>query len=68
MCIYFLMDISDSNLLALGEQFTLYEKKHTHKFEWLPFQSLKNEYFYPEFLKEKIFDLPDELTLITEYE
>lgn len=24
--------------------------------------------FYPEFLKEKIFDLPDELTLITEYE
>jgi ADP-ribose pyrophosphatase YjhB (NUDIX family) len=68
LCIYFLMDISDSNLLDLGEQFTLYEKKHTHKFEWLPFQSLKNEYFYPEFLKEKIFDLPDELTLITEYE
>ena len=68
LCIYFLMDISDTGLLARGEKFTLKEDKHTHIFEWLEFGRLKEEYFYPLFLKENIYHLPEVFTIRTEME
>lgn len=66
LCLYFLMDISNTDILSKGERFTLKEHHHTHDFEWLDFERLKNEYFYPLFLKEDIFNLPDVFTLNTE--
>ena len=68
ICLYFLMDVSGTDLLEKGERFTLYEGPHTHKFEWLEFQRLQGEYFYPLFLKTEIFRLPDHLTLRAEHE
>ena len=68
LCVYFLMDISDSNLSAYCKVFTLREGNHIHRFEWLEFDRLKEEYFYPTFLKKEIYELPNELTLRTEYE
>ena len=68
LCLYFLMDISLTDLLSKGEKFTLLERHHTHKFEWLPFERLEQEYFYPLFLKKEIFHLPEALTLRTELE
>ena len=68
LCIYFLMDITDTDLLSRGEQFTIKEGCHTHTFEWLEFDRLKNEYFYPLFLKKEIFNLPDMFTIRTEIE
>lgn len=68
LCVYFLLDISKTDLLQKGERFTLHERHHTHEFEWLPFERLAQEYFYPIFLKTAIFDLPDNFTLRTEYE
>ena len=68
LCIYFLMDISDTNLLEMGNTFTQMEGKHIHTFEWLEFDRLKDEYFYPIFLKKEIYNLPDEFTLRTELE
>ena len=68
ICLYFLMDISETNLLEKGDRFTLYENSHVHDFEWLKFAVLKDEYFYPAFLKNEIFNLPDHLTLRSEYE
>ena len=68
ICLYFLIDISHTNLLEKGEKFTLCEGSHTHTFEWLTFEHLKNEYLYPMFIKDKIFDLPQHLTILTEYE
>ena len=68
LCIYFLMDISDTDLLTRGEKFTANEGQRTHKFEWLAFDRLSEEYFYPLFLKKDIFDLPDVFTLRTEIE
>ena len=62
------MDTSDTNLLEKGNTFTLTEGKHIHTFEWLEFDRLKDEYFYPLFLKKAIYDLPDEFTLRTELE
>ena len=68
LCIYFLMDISNTDLPARGETFESKEGKRTHLFEWLPFERLKDEYFYPTFLKKEIFDLPETFTIRTELE
>ena len=68
LCIYFLMDISNTNLQERGNVFTLTEGKHSHTFEWLEFDQLNNEYFYPTFLKKEIYNLPNEFTIRTELE
>ncbi len=68
LCVYFLTDISKTDLLLKGERFTLSEGEHVNEFEWLKFEQLKDEYFYPIFLKEAIFDLPQNFTIRTEYE
>ena len=68
LCIYFLMDITDTGLLERGVKFTSKEGQKTHTFEWLGFDRLKDEYFYPLFLKQDIFNLPSEFTIRTEIE
>lgn len=68
LCIYFLMDPSGTGLLSRGEEFTAQEGSRTHRFQWLAFDRLKDEYFYPLFLKEEIYHLPDTFTLRTEME
>lgn len=68
ICIYFLMDISNTDLLKKGECFTLTEGRHIHNFEWIPFERLKDEYFYPLFLKTEIYRLPEQFTIRTEIE
>ena len=68
LCVYFLMDISGTDLPDKGDRFILREGNHTHWFEWLPFERLSKEYFYPVFLKTAIFDLPEHFTIRTEYE
>ena len=68
LCIYFLMDISETDLLERGNVFTVNEGKRTHAFEWLSFGRLKDEYFYPIFLKKEIYKIPNEFSLRTEIE
>lgn len=68
LCIYFLIDISKTELLERGEKFTVSEGQRTHVFECLPVDTLKDEYRYPLFIKESIHNFPFELTLRTEYE
>ena len=68
ICLYFLMDGSETELLEKGGRFTIYEGQHTHDFEWLEFERLQEEYFYPIFIKAEIFNLPEHLMLRTEYE
>ena len=68
LCIYYLTDVSGTGLLEKGEQFTLNEGNHIHRFEWLPFDRLKDECFYPTFLKADIFHLPEQFTIRQEFE
>ncbi len=68
LCVYFLVDISQTDLLSRGQKFVLHENNHIHEFEWLSFERLKDEYIYPVFIKKKISDLPDAFTLQTEFE
>jgi ADP-ribose pyrophosphatase len=68
LCLYFLVDASATDLLTRGDRFRGPELRHVHDFEWLPFERLKNEYFYPIFLKTEIYRLPEGLTLRTDRE
>lgn len=68
LCIDYLMDIADTDLQSRGAVFTSEEGHRTHTFEWLAFERLQDEYFYPLFLKKDIFHLPTEFTIRTEIE
>lgn len=68
ICLYFLMDISDTDLLSKGDKFSLREGKRWHCFEWLQYERLQHEYFYPNFIKTEIFNLPQTFTMRTECE
>ncbi len=68
LCVYFLMDVSKTSLSEKGEKFRMYERHHVHDFEWLTFERVREEYLYPVFIKEGIFNLPETLTLQAEFE
>lgn len=68
ICLYYLVDVSHTDIPARGDCFSVQEGKRTHVFQWLEFARLEEEYFYPTFLKKKIFHLPQQLTLQAEYE
>lgn len=58
MCLYHLMD-APPELLARGERFTRTEGSEVHHFRWVDFADLAKLSFFPIFLKERIFSLPD---------
>ncbi len=68
LCIYYLMDVTGTDLLERGECFTAQEGSRVHRFAWLAFERLQEEYFYPLFLKRDIFHLPEVFTIRTEIE
>ena len=68
LCLYFLLDVSGTDLLSRGDRFRGPERRHVHDFQWLPFERLRDEYFYPLFLKTEIHRLPEQLTLRTDRE
>ena len=68
LCLYYLVDVTKTDLLTEGESFTLCEGQNIHRFQWLPIDRLGEKYLYPLFIKKRIFDLPDALTVVTEHE
>ena len=68
LCLYFLMDISKTDILSRGDKFVLSENGTEHSFEWISFERLENEYFYPTFLKKDIYNLPENFEIRTEIE
>lgn len=68
ICLYYLVDVSDSDLLQKGDTFMIQEGSRKHSFCWLTFDEVESAYLYPKFIKRKIRDLPMELTLQAEFE
>lgn len=67
LCLYFLIDVSNTDLMGV-QKFEGKETKHREVFEWLDISTLKDQYLYPLFIKEKIHNLPEHLEILTEYE
>ena len=68
LCLYFLIDISNTDLLSRGDVFTTKDEKRIYQYEWLDFKKLETEYLYPLFIKEETFNLPKHLTILSKYE
>ena len=68
LCLYYLVDISGTDLLARGDAFDGIEKNHRHRFEWMPFDALEQAYLYPLFIKKHIQKLPSTMEMMVEYE
>lgn len=66
ICLYYLIDISDTDLLSRGNEFTMKEEDKTNVFEWLSFDRLDKEYLYPLFIKKAVKNLPEHLEIVTE--
>ena len=64
MCLYFLME-APPELLQRSDAFTRVEGNEIHHFRWVKFEELRHLSFYPIFLKERIFNLPDHPEFIT---
>lgn len=58
IALYYLMNAPEE-LLSRGESFTRVEGSEVHHFRWVRFEKLRNMSFFPVFLKERIFSLPD---------
>ena len=56
--LYHLME-APPELLARGDRFTRVEGQEIHHFRWVKFDELRGMSFFPIFLKERIFSLPD---------
>ena len=67
LCIYFLIETPEE-LLERGKSFTVIEESHTFNYKWVKQKDLENMAFYPLFLKEEIFNLPKNFTILTEYQ
>lgn len=59
--LYYLVDLP-----APASNFSFIEEGHANRFEWVPFNDLKDRYLYPEFIKERIFRLPEHLEILVE--
>ena len=68
LCLYYLVDISETDLLSRGERFSMLESGRRYHYEWIPLSQLKETYLYPLFIKREIFNLPEHLSVLTEYE
>lgn len=64
LCIYYLIDGSEFSL----NDFMIQVENHEFKFKWIKVNELKDQYFYPTFLKEAILALPSTFTMMFEYE
>ena len=67
LCVYYLVDVSDTELVNQQRFEGLVTWNH-EMFEWIDIDTLKDQYLYPLFIKEKINDLPKQFEMLTEYE
>lgn len=63
ICIYYLVD----GEALPRENFVFPEGNRINRFHWTPIEDVRDLYLYPEFIKERIFHLPEQLEMITEY-
>jgi ADP-ribose pyrophosphatase YjhB (NUDIX family) len=64
--VYYLIDISKTDILSRGNSFKGVETTKNQQFEWMSFDDVKKSYLYPLFIKENIDNLPHTMQIINE--
>ena len=59
LCVYFLIDVTKTDLVERGNSFALRENYFPEEYEWIPFDELAENHVVPRFLHEKIYNLPE---------
>lgn len=68
LCIYYLIDIANTNLMNTDDIFVTRKSKYNEVFYWLDIDDIKEQYLYPLFIKDKITSLPEQFEILTERE
>lgn len=68
LCIYYLVDISDTGFNHFEDKFILKENGRNNYFEWISFDRLGEQTVYPLFIKDEIYNLPKHLEIRIDYE
>ena len=68
ICVYYLMDMTKTDLLTRGNRFDGAELCHRQRFTWLSFEEVEKAYLYPLFIKQRVRSLPQSVEMITEFE
>ncbi|MDY4609583.1 MAG: NUDIX domain-containing protein [Sphaerochaetaceae bacterium] len=70
ICMYYLVDISKTDIQNRGDCFSCMESRTNERqvFSWMPIEDVPQAYLYPEFIKERILrTLPDTLECTVEH-
>ncbi len=67
LCCYYLLEPDDA-LTARSDTFLHREREHRQTYSWLAIDRLSEYYLYPLFIKDRIADPPQSLTLLYENE
>lgn len=68
LCIYFLVDIENIELIRNKNNFKTRQYKNNEIFSWLNLDCLEDEYIYPLFIKKAIKNLPNHIEFIVDKE
>ncbi len=68
LCFYYSLECNDKNLNTQNSVFETIEDGREFEFKWVPVNQLKDEVFYPLFIKDRILELPKSIEKFVEVE
>lgn len=66
ICFFYLLELKDMEILNKGKDFLVDENGKIHTYYWKTLDDIKSINLYPQFLREKITDLPLHIKHIVE--
>ncbi|MCL2576777.1 MAG: NUDIX hydrolase [Defluviitaleaceae bacterium] len=66
ICYYYLLSADISEFKSNADKFEIVEDERVYEFKWVKTNELKNEVFYPIFIKERIYNLPETIEKFVE--
>ncbi|MFJ7828285.1 NUDIX hydrolase [Psychrobacillus sp. NPDC096623] len=66
VCFFYLLELKDEEVLKKGSKFVVDENGKTHTYYWKSLDEINNINLYPQFLKEKMSEIPPHIKHIVE--
>jgi len=66
VCFFYLLELKDEEFFGKGSEFVIDEEGKIHMYYWKSLDEIQNINVYPQFLKEKVSELPLHIKHIVE--
>ncbi|WP_320415366.1 NUDIX hydrolase [Psychrobacillus antarcticus] len=66
VCFFYLLELKDEEVLKRGSEFEVNENEKIHMYYWKSLDEINHINLYPQFLKEKMIELPQHIKHIVE--